>query len=99
MVTDHTDYSDVFNCLPDAVCIIDIVGNVITSNSAFKKTIVDSFSCVNFVTDLIHAQHLEKYDSIIQKLLSNHLSGVQECLQLGTMKTLTMPRELESCES
>ena len=95
--TDLIDYSEVFDFLPDAVCIVDTVGNIISSNAAFKTIILNCPNC-GFVTDIIHSQHLEKYDMSIKKLQSNRQNGIMERLELGALKTLTISKEFNLCE-
>ena len=97
MATDRIDYSEVFDCLPDAVCVVDTAGNIISSNVVFKTTILNCPNC-GFVTDILHSQHLEKYDMSIQKLRSNHQNGIREPLELGALKTLTISKEFQLCE-
>ena len=99
MSVDQVDHSEIFNNLPDAVCIIDVVGNIQVSNNQFKRTIVNSAGGVNLLGDIIHAQHQEEYGLTIEKLQADYLIGTNKTLKLGVMKTLTMTRESQSCKS
>ena len=92
------DYFELFINHPDAVCLVDVVGNITESNDEFKTTVVKSFTGVNFLADIIHAQHHQKYGTVIEQLQADRLAGVRRGQRLGTFKTLTMSAEFQSCK-
>jgi hypothetical protein len=90
---------DVFNHLPDALCIIDGLGNVKQANDLFQKTIVKTLSSgtINFINDILHSQHLEQFGIALEKLQTNSSTESQRHIALGALKTLTLSKELQSC--
>jgi hypothetical protein len=89
---------DIFNQLPDAVCIIDSVGNVQRSNLQFERIIVKSAAAVNFINDVLHSQHQEKIGLTMKNLQTDGIAGNHGFRALGVLNTLTMSERSQQCK-
>jgi hypothetical protein len=89
---------DIFNELPDAVCIIDSVGNVQRSNIQFEKLILKSVAAVNFLTDVLHSQHQEKIGLTMENMQTDGIAENHGCRVLGVLNTLTMSERSQKCK-
>lgn len=92
------DFSVIFNNLPDAVCVVDALGNIIQSSDLFQETFVKSGLAVNFVADVIHQQHRSQYDIALEQVRSGFRLGTKRYVSLGFLKTLTISQKFQQCE-
>jgi PAS domain-containing protein len=90
--------SDIFNQLPDAVCIIDSVGNVQRCNLQFQKIILKSAASVNFINDVLHSQHEEKIGLTMENLPTEGTAENHGFRALGVLSTLTMSERSQQCK-
>ena len=72
--------------LPDAICIVDSLGNIKQSNISYKKRFISSPSelkclhvnaanSVNFVNDILHLKHQNRFFEALKILLSDNFVG------------------------
>ena len=91
---------DVFNCLPDAVCIVDIAGNIQRHNAAFRRLVNHRNSSSvenlpNFLDEVIFKEfkHLfiDVFDSISKDVRDNHAFeiGQVKIRQLGNANPIS----------
>lgn len=92
------DFSVIFRNLPDAVCVVDNLGNIIQSSDLFQETFVNSGLSINFVNDVLHQQHRSEYDIALEKVKSDFRLGTKRCVSLGLLKTLTISQKFQQCE-
>lgn len=93
------NFVSIFDNLPDAVCVVDELGLILESNRCFKKTVTKSVAAVNFPSDVLHQQHQHEYCAVLERMVSNRLTGNEEPLSLGVMRTFTMSVKSQQCRS
>jgi len=81
--------SDIFNRLPDAICIIDRNGNIQRSNIQFERKIIRSTAVVNFFNDILHSQHQEQIGLTLEDMQKTNPES-NACRALGLLNTVTM---------
>lgn len=91
------DFAKIFDILPDAVCIVDVLGDIIHSNDHFQKSIMKISAPVNFFTDVLHQRHQEIYGTV-EQMQSDGLTTGGLSISLGSLKTLTMSDGSQQCE-
>jgi hypothetical protein len=92
------DFSVIFSNLPDAVCVVDALGNIIHSSDLFQQTFVKSGLSINFVADVIHQQHRSRYYITLEQVRSDYSLGTKRYVSLGLLKTLTISQKFQQCE-
>lgn len=76
--------SNLTDYFPDAICVVDASGNVKQSNIQFQKRFLSSPSelasdiiatSVNFVNDILHSKHRDRFFEALKILMSDRLIG------------------------
>lgn len=89
---------NLFDYHPDAVFIMDMQGNIEQSNIQFQKTVSKTSLGVNFLVDILHSQHEEKFGMIIEQMQADAVIDSHKCMSLGVLKTLTMSTDTHQCK-
>jgi hypothetical protein len=91
--------SQIFDVLPDPVCIIDLEGKILKSNKSFQRNILKEHygGFANFLTDIIHSGSKEPFVETIKSVRSgqNPPGGAK----FGLLKTLTFSGENQCTRS
>jgi hypothetical protein len=78
--------SNLTDFLPDAICIVDASGNIKQSNIQYQKVFFScpselqcenstSASSVNFVNDILHSKHQNRFFEALKILMSDRFVG------------------------
>ena len=76
--------SNLTDYFPDAICVVDASGNLKQSNMQFQKRFLSSPSelasdiiatSVNFVSDILHSKHRDRFFEALKILMSDRLIG------------------------
>lgn len=83
---------DVFNFLPDAVCIVDASGFVLRCNAAFRGVVnLDDAGPLdklpNFIDELIHRESRSLFLDAFGSLLNDVRDTVENSFPLGLIRT------------
>ena len=83
---------DVFNFLPDAVCVVDTSGCLLRLNAVFRSVVNIKDTCPldktpNFLDELIHRESRSLFIDAFESLLNDVRDTVEDNFSLGLVRT------------
>lgn len=90
--------SQLVDALPDAVCVVDAIGNVLQSNKQFQRKIFSSSDEIsvgsqqpsNFVRDILHVEHQWKFTSAMNMIQAKVLLEEDAAHSIALLFTKTL---------